>query len=198
MLASIIITLLNAIKVAFVALIEFLIVMILGIIAAVLFALPWLLRAAALLLWLSAAYLGFTSIETIYAPSSPAIPVMALQFAVILVSVGWVLFVLSKNASFVWGGMATGGLIVGGASTGSVWLLDHWQYADLFFRVLPPALFAILLTYETIRLRSIFRNGSAVLSTPVFIWLRRKSNHLASQNSQDESLDDDLEESTAQ
>jgi len=67
--------------------------------------------------------------------------------------VGWVLVVLSKNTSFVWGGMAAGGLIVGGVSIGSTWLLSHWQHADLFFRVLPPALFSILLIYETLRLR---------------------------------------------
>lgn len=110
---------------------------------------------AALLIWLTAAYMGFTSIQTIYAPYSPAIPVIALQFSVILTLVGWVLVVLSKNTSFVWGGMVAGGLIVGSASIGSTWLLSHWQHANLFFRVLPPALFSVLLIYETLHLRSI-------------------------------------------
>jgi hypothetical protein len=85
--------------------------------------------------------------------------VIALQFAVILISVGWVIIVLSKNSSFVWGGMAAGGLVLGSAAFGSIWLLANWQHADLFFRVLPPALFAILLIYETIHLRSVRRNG---------------------------------------
>ena len=85
---------------------------------------------------------------------------IALQFAVILMSVGWLLSVLSKNAKLVWGGMAAGGLVIGGVSSGSIWLLSHWQYADLFFRVLPPALFSSLLIYETIRLRSLRRNGN--------------------------------------
>ena len=159
MLTSLIANLLTIIVKVFITLIQFLIVVVLGLVAAVLFALPWLLRAAALLIWLAAAYMGFTSIQTIYAPYSPAIPVIALQFAVILISVGWVLIVLSKNSSFVWGGMAVVGLVVGSASIGSVWLLANWQHADLFFRVLPPALFAILLIYETIHLRSVRRNG---------------------------------------
>jgi hypothetical protein len=149
----------NAIK----YLLEFLTIIILGVVGAVLYALPWLLRIVALLLWLGGDYLGITLIQTIYAPFSPAIPVIALQFAVILVSVGWLLIVLSKNTRLVWGGLVAGGLVVGGASISSSWLVTHWLYADLFFRVLPPALFAVLLIYETIRLRSMHRNGKHYL-----------------------------------
>ena len=159
MLSSLIANLLTIIVKVFITLIQFLIVIVLGLVAAVLFALPWLLRAAALLIWLAAAYMGFTSIQTIYAPYSPTIPVIALQFAVILISVGWVIIVLSKNSSFVWGGMAAGGLIVGGAVHWVYLAVANWQHADLFFRVLPPALFSILLIYETIHLRSVRRNG---------------------------------------
>ena len=144
----------NAIK----YLLGFLMIVILGIVGAALYALPWLLRAATVLLWLTATYIGFGTIQTIYAPFSPAIPVLALQFAVILASVGWVIIVLGKNTSFVWGGMAAVGLVVGGASIGSLWLLAHWQHADLFFRVLPPAMFSVLLIYETLRLRSLRSN----------------------------------------
>jgi hypothetical protein len=144
----------NAIK----YLLEFLLIVFLGVVGAILYVLPWLLRMASLLLWLTAAYIGFTTIHTIYAPFSPAIPVFALQFAVILISVGWVIIVLGKNTSFVWGGMAAVGLVVGGASIGSIWLLAHWQHADLFFRVLPPAMFSVLLIYETIHLRSLRSN----------------------------------------
>ena len=144
----------NAIK----YLLEFLAIVILGIVGAILYSVPWLLRIVALLLWLGGDYLGITSIQTIYSPISPAIPVIALQFAIILMSVGWLLIVLSKNTKLVWGGMAAGGLVIGGVSIGSIWLLSHWQYADLFFRVLPPALFSVLLIYETIRLRSLRRN----------------------------------------
>ena len=152
----------NAIK----YLLEFIAIIILGIVGAILYSLPWLLRIVALLLWLGGDYLGISTIEAIYAPISPSTPVLALQFAVILVSVGWVLVVLSKNTKLVWGGMAAGGLVIGGVSSGSIWLLSHWQYADLFFRVLPPALFSVLLIYETIRLRSLRRNGIMKLDEP--------------------------------
>jgi hypothetical protein len=166
MFAGLIANLLTVIVKVFITLVQFLIVVVLGLVAAVLFALPWLMRVAALLIWLTASYMGFTSIQTIYAPYSPAIPVIALQFSVILILVGWVLVVLSKNTNFIWGGMAAGGLIVGGASIGSIWLLDHWQHADLFFRVLPPALFSLLLIYETLHLRSMRHKWSAVLTIP--------------------------------
>ncbi len=153
----------NAIK----YLLEFLAIVVLGVAGAILYALPWLLRVIALLLWLGGDYLGISSIQAIYAPISPAIPVIALQFALILMSVGWLLIVLSKNTSLVWGGMTAGGLVIGGASIGSAWLLAHWQYADLFFRVLPPALFSLLLIYEMIRLRSLYRNRNAPFETGV-------------------------------
>jgi len=150
----------NAIK----YLLGFLVILILGVVGAVLYALPWILRMIALLIWLGSAYLGFTSIETIYSPFSPTIPVIALQFAVILILVAWVIILLQTNTKLFWGGMAVGGLVVGSAATGSIWLLDHWQYADLFFRVLPSTLFSVLLIYETIRLRSLRRNGKAPLA----------------------------------
>ena len=153
----------NAIK----YLLEFLAIVVLGVAGAILYALPWLLRVIALLLWLGGDYLGISSIQAIYAPISPAIPVIALQFALILMSVGWLLIALSKNTSLVWGGMTAGGLVIGGASIGSAWLLAHWRYADLFFRVLPPALFSLLLIYEMIRLRSLYRNRNAPFETGV-------------------------------
>ena len=153
----------NAIK----YLLEFIAIIILGIVGAILYSLPWLLRIVALLLWLGGDYLAISSIQTIYAPISPAIPVIALPFALILMSVGWLLIALSKNPKLVWGGMTASGLVIGGASIGSIWLLTHWQYANLFFRVLPPALFSLLLIYEMIRMRSLYRNRYALLETGV-------------------------------
>ena len=66
-------------------------------------------------------------------------------------------------------GMAAVGLVIGGASIGSIWLLDHWQHADLFFRVLPPAMFAVLLIYETIRLRSMHSRRTVLIETAMEI-----------------------------
>jgi hypothetical protein len=162
-ISTLLVFVINAIK----YLIEFLTIIFLGIVGAVLYALPWLFRIVALLLWLGGDYLGISLIQTIYAPNSPAIPVIALQFAVILGSVGWLLIVLSKNTKLVWGGMTVGGIFIGGVSIASNWLLSHWRYADLFFRVLPPALFSVLLIYETIHLRLMRRNRNAKLETDV-------------------------------
>jgi len=159
---TIISTLLTFVIKACIYLLEFLVIVILGIVGAILYALPWVLRVVALLLWLGGAYLGFNSIQLIYAPFSPTIPVIALQFAIILISIGWIAILLRVNTKFFWGGMATGGLAVGGVSIGFTSLLSHWQYADLFFRVLPPTLFSVLLIYETIRLRSIRRNRNTL------------------------------------
>jgi hypothetical protein len=138
---------------------KFFLFAVLGIVGAVLYALPWLLRATALLIWLGGAYLGIIVIETIYAPYSPAIPVIALQFAVILASVAWMSILLNKNARFLWGGVAAGGLVIGGMALGAAWMAEHWKYASLLFRVLPPALFSVLLIHETIRLRALRQKG---------------------------------------
>ena len=154
-------------------LLGFLVIVFLGIVGAVLIALPWILRTAALLLWFIAAYLGITSIQTIYAPFSPNIPVLALQFAVILISIAWMTILLHKNPQLFWGGLAAGGMVLIGFSILANWLTFHWQYANLFFRVLPPALFSVLLIFETGRLRSMRQNGKVRMSIPAFVWLQK-------------------------
>jgi len=78
---------------------------------------------------------------------------MALQGALILIQVSWLTVVFLYAGELVWGGMAVGGIFVGGAS----WLaarFQSWEYSEPIFRLLPPLLFAVLLIYETIRLRS--------------------------------------------
>ena len=150
---------LNRIKRTLLALTDFLLSISLGGIEAILLALPWLLRIMAVLVWLTAAFIGIETVNDIYAPYSPAIPVIALQFAVILASVAWLAILLNRNARFLWGGMAAGGLVIGGISLGAAWILEHWSYANLFFRVLPPALFSVLLIHETVRLRALRQTG---------------------------------------
>jgi hypothetical protein len=150
---------LNRTKRALATLTEFLLSMFLGCIAAILLVIPWLLRIVAVLVWLTAAFIGIETIHSIYGPYSPAIPVIALQFAVILASVSWIAFLLNRNARFLWGGMVAGGLVISGISLGATWMLEHWKYANLFFRVLPPALFSILLIHETVRLRAMRKSG---------------------------------------
>ncbi len=150
---------LNLIKRALAALIEFLLSMFLGSIVTFLLAIPWLLRIMAVLVWLTAAFIGIETVNNIYAAYSPAIPVIALQFAVILASVAWIAFLLNRNVKLLWGGMAAGGMVIGGISLGAAWMLEHWKYANLVFRVFPPALFSVLLIHETVRLRAMRQKG---------------------------------------
>lgn len=156
--------LLGVIKRTLLALTDFLLFMFLGGIEAILLVLPWLLRITVVLVWLTAAFIGIETVNDIYAPYSPATPVIALQFTVILASVAWLAILLNRNARFLWGGMAAGGLVIGGISLGAAWILEHWSYANLFFRVLPPALFSVLLIHETVRLRALRQKGK--LSNP--------------------------------
>lgn len=150
---------------AFIAFVRFLANLLLGLLTALLLVLPWLMRAAALVIWLTAAWNGMNAVWTIYAPFTQSIPLMALQLALILAQVCWLAVVFLYAREQVWGGMFMGGLAVGGAS----WLalrLQSWEYSGMLFRVLPPALFAILLIHLTVRLRPAARaKASAAAET---------------------------------
>lgn len=153
---------------------EFLKVVALGVLIAFLAALPWLLRTIALLGWLVAAWSGLNAIQTIYAPFTDEIPLMALKGALIFLQVAWLGAMIRYAPKYLWGGLAMGAIAVGGFSWLTLTLWKHWQYADLFFRALPPALFSVLLIYETIRLRSSRKGGGIKLSGLSFKWLDRK------------------------
>jgi hypothetical protein len=154
MLISIITSLLTYIVNAFQALIQFLIIVALGLVAALLFILPWLIRIAALFMWLAAAYIGMLSIQTIYAPFSDEVPLFALQFALIILMTAWVMVLMMKSENHLWGGLIIGSVSMAVFTQGMNWLSENWRYAGLAFRVLPATLFSVLLLYITLRLRS--------------------------------------------
>jgi hypothetical protein len=131
----------------FKALVQFLIFAALGLIAAVLLALPWLLRLVSLGAWLAALYAGIQSIQGIYAPFSSAIPLFSLQFALTLVAVAWMMILFINNHKHFWGGLLAGGIVMGSGAQGINWLAENWKYADLVFFALPPTLWALLLIY---------------------------------------------------
>lgn len=169
---SIIANLLNAMRKAALLLGQFLMILFLGLLAAFLYALPWLLRMACLLTWLIGAYLAMQSIQDLYAPNSPIGAVLALQFAIIFLMVAWTGTLLLVNPGYIWGGLALGGLLPGWTVlVGIPWLLTYWQYADLFFRVLPPALFSLALIYLTLRMRFLRQHQTLHLAQPAFTWL---------------------------
>jgi hypothetical protein len=141
-------------------LLEFLLALLLGFLGAVLYALPWLLRAASVLVWLAAGYTSLTWVGDFYAPlvSSP-IPVRALQAAVIIILAAWVMLgLMARGVQAVWGLLAASGITVGGFFwQAAPWMLNRWPLeAHLFFRVLPSALFIVLLVFATLRLKSVF------------------------------------------
>jgi hypothetical protein len=86
--------------------------------------------------------------------------------------VAWVGAVLLANLQYIWGGLGLSGLLSASIVWGCIpWLQAYWQYADLFFRVLPPALFSLALIYITIRMRILRKNQSLHLAQPAFTWL---------------------------
>jgi hypothetical protein len=132
---------------------RFLLELALGILAAVLYLIPWLLRAASVLGWLTAAFLCITTLRGIYSPFTDAVPMFALEFVVIMLALLWAMVGLREGRQ-VWGILAAGALTMWGLSSGMTWLSIHWQYAQLFFSVLPPALLAVGMISLSIRTRA--------------------------------------------
>ena len=173
-MAAVIATLIQWIVKFATILFQFLLIVALGLLVAILAALPWLLRMAAMLSWLFAAWFGLNAIQTIYSPFTDEIPLMALKGALILAQVSWLGLMVLAVREHVWGGLAMGAITVGGLSWLALQISENWQYAYLFFRVLPPALFSVLLIYETIHLRSKRRGDGINPSDPAFEWLGGK------------------------
>jgi hypothetical protein len=132
---------------------RFLMELALGIIAAVLYIIPWLLRVASVLGWLTATFLCLTTLRNIYSPFTDAVPMLALEFLVIMLALLWAMVGLREGKQ-VWGVLAAGALTIWGLSSGMTWLSINWQYADLFFSVLPPALLAVGMIALSVRART--------------------------------------------
>lgn len=158
MLRTTITSLLKKIRSAFKNLVDFLVIVVLGIVAAILVALPWLLRIASLLIWLAAGYIAITNIEAFYGKEvSSHIPVLALKFAVILLMVAWGLTgMMQKGTQAVWGFLAAGGLTtIALFSIVLPKLFLLWPVeTSLVLRVFPSSIFSVTLIYMTLRLKS--------------------------------------------
>lgn|GEM_PF-906467 len=157
---------------ALITLAQFITILALGLMIAIVTALPWLIRITSVLSWLIGGYFAIQAIQEIYGPSSPAVPVFALQFAVIFMMVAWVGGLLLKSLTHLWGGLLLGGLF-------SIWLrrlviptmLAGWANADFLFRILPPTLLAMTMFYQALRLRRMRSTGNLILVNPAFLWL---------------------------
>ncbi|WKZ38276.1 MAG: hypothetical protein QY332_10080 [Anaerolineales bacterium] len=132
---------------------RFLLELALGILVAILYIIPWFLRAATVLGWLAAAFLCLTTLRRIYSPFTDAVPMLALEFLVIMLALLWAMAGMLAG-KHVWGVLAAGALTLWGVSSGMTWLSINWQHADLFFRVLPPVLLAVGMITLSIRTRA--------------------------------------------
>ncbi len=149
---SIIVKLLQWLLYTLIVLIQFLIIIALGILVAIIYALPWILRIGAVIIWFYGGYRLVIAVDEIYAPFSPEIPVMILQFFVIIVQLSAMIGILIINLRLTWGALYfTGGVPLWLALKGIPDAFANWQHADFIFRVLPPALWAMLLILVTIK-----------------------------------------------
>jgi hypothetical protein len=137
---------------ALISLFEFLVIVFLGILVAIIYALPWALRIGAIVVWFYGGYRLVIAVDEIYAPFSSEIPVMILQFFVIIVQLSAMIGMLIVNLRLSWGALYfTGGVPLWLAVKGIPDAFANWQHADFMFRVLPPALWVMLLTLITIK-----------------------------------------------
>ena len=149
--------LLAAIWKALKTLVEFLAVILLGIVAALLLIMPWLLRALALIGWLAGTFLIWLTINSLYSAFTPVLPLMALTAVPVILSTALVVWLFyRRQQGKLWGAMALWGVIGWLIWKGSL-LLAKWQYGLLVIQVLPAALSAVLLIYINIRWGAVIR-----------------------------------------
>ena len=162
-------------KNSFYSLGNFLKIFVLGFVAALLLLLPWLLRIAALMVWLIGGYFAITALQAAYSPFSQSIEVLALQFAVILAMTAIPLLLILKNKEQLWGGLTLGGAFFLFISY-SVISLSETEYGSLILRVLPPALLTASMLAMTIRLKTLRSRGKKIIfSAPLFVWIKKFS-----------------------
>ena len=132
--------------------IQFVVVIFLGVLVSFFYALPWLLRIGAIVIWFYGGYRLAIMIEKVYTPFSPEIPVMILQFFVVFVQIMALISMLIINGRLIWGALYfTGGLPLWLVLEGIPDALEKWVHADFIFSVLPVALWSMMLLYLTLK-----------------------------------------------
>jgi len=130
---------------------EFLVVILLGMLAALLFMMPWVLRALALIGWLAGTFLIWLTINNLYSASTPVIPLIALTAVPAILSAALVVWLFYRGQQGrLWGAMALWG-IIGWLIWKSSLHLAQWKYGALVMQVLPAVLSAVLLIYINVR-----------------------------------------------
>jgi hypothetical protein len=133
------------------ALAEFLLVLLLGLVAALLILIPWLMRVLALIGWLAGTYLIWMTVNNLYSAFTPPLPLIALSAVPAILSSALVVWLFSRGQQgMLWGAMTLWGVIGWLVWKGSK-LLIEWQYGMLMVQILPAALSATLLLTITLR-----------------------------------------------
>ncbi len=133
-------------------LLKFLAILLLGLLVAIIFIIPWLIRLGALLVFAYGLFEITLAVDAIYAPFSDTIPLLALYAFVGIVQLALFFVVSALDLRLIWGATYLSGVLSHWAAKhGIVYILENWQYADLFFRAVPPLLFIALIATETLK-----------------------------------------------
>lgn len=144
-------TLLNIIWKALKTLAEFVTILLLGLVAAFLIVLPWLLRVLALIGWLAGTFFVWMTVNDLYEDFTPALPLLALSAVPAILSSALVVwFFYRGQQGKLWGAMTLWGVLGWLIWKGS-FVLVNWQHGMLIVQVLPAALTAVLMLYINIR-----------------------------------------------
>lgn len=149
--AEIISKLMKALVAATILLAQTLLVVLLGFLVALVYALPWLIRAGGLLVWFYGIYRSVLLTMQLYAPFTDTPPLIALEIFVALIQFAGLLAVFKFNPRLTWGAL----YLIGGLSllfsNNFIPNLMAQTYAAILLRLLPPVTWASLLIYITIR-----------------------------------------------
>ena len=169
--------LMKALVAATILLAQMLLVVLLGFLVAIVYALPWLIRAGGLLVWFYGIYRSVLLTMQLYAPFTDIPPLIALEIFVALIQFAGLLVVFKFNPRLTWGAL----YLIGGLSLSfSNYFIPNLMeqtHAAILLRLLPPVTWASLLIYITIRTKRrqdgkrINLFDQATLSVKVAGWL---------------------------
>lgn len=164
--------LLERIAAAAKAVLDFLIILFLGLVLALLTILPWLLRVSAVLLWLVGGYVAMMAIQRIYSPFSNGEELLALQFVAIFLMSALVMILFMGKQAHLWGGLAFGGFLAYILATNAI-RMANMEYANLIFRILPPTLLSVGMITAALRLKALRSEHNLRFGSPPFVWINK-------------------------
>jgi len=130
----------------------FLSVLLLGLLVAIVFIIPWLIRVGSLLIFTYGLYEIIVTVNVIYAAFTDTVPLVALYAFVGIVQFSIFFLLAALDLRLVWGAICfSGASMLWIAERGIPAVFAHWQLADLFFHALPPLLFITLVATETLK-----------------------------------------------